>query len=211
MESDPVAKRSWIIGLAAAPAGGKSTVARFMAELGATWIDADQLAHDVLEQPAVRKRLVEQWGESILNADGSANRGSIAKLVFGADKESEARLRFLESVIHPQVRRAIEQQLAEADQNGVTVVVLDVPLLFESGWAQRCDEVWFVDTPLTLRQKVALERGWTIEQLAIRESKQLNLREKQARSGRTLRNDGTLQDLRNAVHNIWLDCGFDRR
>ncbi len=150
-------------------------------------------------------------GESILNPDGSLDRSRIAELVFGRDPACETRLRFLESVIHPQVRREIERRLVEASQAGAKVAVLDVPLLFESGWAERCDEVWFIDTPLKLRQHVAHQRGWTAEQLAIRESKQLEIREKQARSDRTLLNDGTLQDLQSVVHNIWLDCGFDRR
>ncbi len=211
MMSDPTANRLFVIGLAAAPAGGKSTVAHMLADLGAIWINADKLAHNVLEQPEARQQLLDQWGESILNRDGSLDRSRIAELVFGRDPACEARLRFLESVIHPQVRLAIERQLTEASQAGARVAVLDVPLLFESGWAERCNEVWFIDTPLALRQQVARERGWTAEQLEIRESKQLEIREKQARSSRTLRNEGTLQELRNAVHNIWLDCGFDRR
>ncbi len=61
MMSDPAANRLFVIGLAAAPAGGKSTVARILADLGAVWINADKLAHNVLEQPAARQQLIDQW------------------------------------------------------------------------------------------------------------------------------------------------------
>ncbi len=90
-------------------------------------------------------------------------------------------------------------------------MVLDVPLLFESGWSERCDEVWFIDTPLETRQQVARERGWTLEQLAAREAKQLAIAEKRARSQRTIPNHATLQELQTAVQNIWVDCGYGRR
>ncbi len=71
------AARMIVLGLAAAPAGGKSTVARQLAELGATWINADRLAHDQLGQPETIDRLVAVFGPSILTADGTVDRRQI--------------------------------------------------------------------------------------------------------------------------------------
>lgn len=195
-----------IIGVAAAPAGGKSTVAARLADLGATWINADRIAHEVLEMPAVSRGVIEYFGQGIVGPDGKIERHKLGKLVFGDDDASRAGLRYLESLIHPPTRRLILERIEAARLGKSPAAVLDVPLLFENDWASVCDEIWFVDTHPEIQKQEANRRGWSAETLARRQSRQLPLADKRRLSTRIIPNHGTLKDLTGHVDKLWRDC-----
>lgn len=195
-----------IIGVVAAPAGGKSTVAAHLADLGATWIDADKIAHDVLELPSVSVPVIDHFGPDILGSDGKIQRHKLGKLVFGDDDRSRSGLRYLESLIHPPTRELILKRIEEARGAGSRVVVLDIPLLFENGWAAECDEIWFIDTSPEIQNQAAQRRGWSTETLARRQARQLSITEKRRRSTRIIPNYGTLSELTGHVDKLWRDC-----
>ena len=108
-----------LVGLTGGIGAGKSTVAELLAARGAVIVDADRVARAVVEpgQPALKK-LVERFGESILDPDGRLERGALAKLVFGDD---EAR-RDLEAITHPAINDEFSRRVVEAPSDAVVVL-----------------------------------------------------------------------------------------
>lgn len=192
-----------VIGVCGLPAGGKSAVSAILQRLGAVWIDADAIAHRVLEMPETIRSVVRQFGTAILGADGKIDRPRLGRLVFGDDESSTIALRYLESIIHPRTRADIGSQLAEAIAQQRPAVVLDIPLLFEGGWDAWCDEVWFVDTPKGLILTLAAKRGWDAETLDRRIERQLAAEEKRRLSTRIIDNHGSLDDLDAMIESWW--------
>tara|TARA_R110002049_G_scaffold72490_2_gene187071 strand:- start:64699 stop:65370 length:672 start_codon:yes stop_codon:yes gene_type:complete len=192
-----------VLGIIGTPAGGKSTVARMLGDLGAAWIDADKIAREVLEDDAIERQVIEHFGPSITHQDGRINRSLLASAVFGDDEAQRQALRYLESVVHPPTRTEITSQLVRAAKDGFIVAVLDVPLLLESNWDVCCDEIWSVDSPRSDRLKRSQERGWDADELARRESNQLAISEKNRLSTHLIMNDSTLLDLHRIVIEHW--------
>lgn len=171
-----------IIGLTGGIASGKSFVAALLAENGAVVMDADQIAHDVLADPQVLQTLADRWGTHVIKEDGSPNRSEIGIIVFADNEDATAEKKFLEQQIHPRVRKRIQEQLEVAQQEGKPAAILDIPLLHESSWDERCDLIIHVDTPLEVRQARAAARGWSSGELAKRESTQLPVIEKRQKA-----------------------------
>jgi dephospho-CoA kinase len=154
-----------VVGLVGRIAAGKSTAARTLAALGAEVIDADALAHEVLEEPEVRKAIAACLGNDVLAADGRIDRSAVATKVFGPGSGPAEALRSLEAVVHPRVRRRIGRRLdavraLAAARTTPTVVVLDVPLLMQAGWVDQCDHVLMVECSASIRHARMAERGW---------------------------------------------------
>lgn len=193
----------YVIGIVGSPAGGKSTVAGRLEELGATWVNADLIAHSVLEQPEIQRQLVNHFGIEITNSRGQIDRSKLARRVFGDDETHQAGLEYLESLVHPQTRRLIKDQLKAAAIQKVEVVVLDVPLMFESGWDRACDEIWCVDAHRDTRIQRVGQRGWSPEELQRREANQLNIQEKKRLSSVVINNSGSLEELNETIDEKW--------
>lgn len=183
-----------VIGLVGGIASGKSTVARLFAEQGAGVLDADQIAHACLERPAIRSAVVARFGAGILGEDGRIDRKALGSIVFD---DPDAR-RDLEAKVHPCVAETMRARLAEMAAAGAPrAVVLDVPLLFESGLDALCDTVVFVDTPIEIRRERAQrERGWDAGELDRREKNQQSTEHKKARADSMIRNLGSIEPLR---------------
>lgn len=162
-----------VVGLVGKIGAGKTTVARAMAELGAEVIDADGLAHDVLAEPAVVAEVVARFGADVLDAAGRIHRPFVAERVFGPTPAHDAALRDLEAIVHPRVRRRIDDRLAAiaAEQRAGerAVVVLDVPLLMQAGWDTRCDRLVEVACDEAERGRRLDLRGWPEPQRLARE------------------------------------------
>ena len=176
-----------VIGLTGGIGSGKSLVARQLTQLGCAVIDADQLARQALDEPAVRDRLVAKWGAQLLDDAGRIDRRKLAAIVFG----DPTRLRKLEALTHPRVHaaRADLHRQYQADP-AVKAIVEDCPLLLEVGLDKECDALIFVSAPLELRQeRVARTRGWTKAELAEREKNQWPLDRKAAVADYVLAND----------------------
>jgi dephospho-CoA kinase len=164
-----------LVGLAGEIGVGKTTVAARLAEHGAAVIDADRIAHGVLETDAVQAAIMARFGADIVAADGRVRRPALASLVFGPAPGHTAALEALEAIVHPVVRSRIESELtrlrvAAGDAGDKLVVVLDVPLLVQSGWAERCDRVIEVVCDNETRQKRLQARGWSAEAIAWRDA-----------------------------------------
>lgn len=171
------------LGIAGGIGSGKSFITQLLErEHGAVGIYADRIAHDLLGRQEVIEELAERFGESILDESGKVVRSKLATLVFGDDASHLANRRFLESVLHPRVRREIQQRLETLRQEGTRLAVLDIPLLFESGWDKECDGVVFVDASEAARLARTAARGWDASAHRQRETHQMPLEEKKKRS-----------------------------
>lgn len=192
-----------VLGIVGSPAGGKSTVARHLQDLGATWINADQIARGVLEQSDVQQELLRHFGPEIAGNDGRVDRSRLASRVFGDDDTKRLALTYLESVIHPRTRRIITADLMAAKRAGTAVAVLDVPLLFKAGWDLCCDEIWCIDASPVLRLDRARSRGWDEHELRSREANQAPIEQKKQLSTAVIMNDGSLEQLYETIELLW--------
>ena len=190
-----------VLGIVGTPAGGKSTVARMLQDKGAAWINADAIAKDVLDQPEVHERLVQYFGPDVIDAHGNARRAEIASRVFGPSQQEA--LAFLESIIHPPTRKEITRQLQLAAGEHTPLAVLDVPLMFESGWDLSCDQIWCVDCPRAVRLQRAAERGWDEAEMTRREANQPPIELKSRLSNVVVWNDSTLEALQKKIDVSW--------
>lgn len=191
------------IGLVGGVASGKSTVGEMLAELGAVVFNADRTAHGVLDQPSVVEQLVARWGPGILGEDGRIDRGAVAPLVFGDSPEAEEERHFLESVVHPLARAAIEEKRDRLALAGQEVFVIDAPLLLEAGWDTACDTILMVDCHDQQRLGHARRRGWPDGELDRREAAQMPLATKRHRADVVIDNSGLLEETRRQVHIFW--------
>jgi dephospho-CoA kinase len=149
-----------VVGLAGGVGSGKSTVAAIFTNEGARGIDADVLAHKVLGLPRIRAALARDWGKGIL-LRGRVDRAALARLAFRS-KESVERLN---RRVHPEILREIRRQVKRARG----WVILDAPLLFETGADALCDKVIYVSAPFALRVRRTRARGWGPGELRRRE------------------------------------------
>jgi dephospho-CoA kinase len=163
-----------VVGLTGLIGAGKSTVARQFGDLGAIVVDADAIAHRVLDEPALRAAVAARFGPGVIAADGAVRRGALAERVFGPDAAHEAALTDLEDLVHPPVRARIAAAVAEAfaAPRGTRppVVVLDVPLLAQSGFGARSDMVVIVTCAEGLRRERLAARKLSSGQQAAREA-----------------------------------------
>ena len=189
------------IGLTGGIGSGKSTAAGRFAELGALVIDADALAREVVE-PGTEglAAVVAEFGEPVLDGDGRLDRPALARVVFGDDA---ARGR-LNGIVHPLVRARAAELIAAAPAG--TVVVQDVPLLVETGQAGAYDLVVVVEAPEELRvQRLVQDRDMPAEQARARMAAQATDDQRRAVADVVLVNDGTRDDLRAKVDELWAD------
>src|SRR5258708_21546367 len=127
-----------IIGLTGGRGSGKSAVSEMRRELGAPVVDADEGAGVVVEpgQPALAE-IRDRFGDGVFAADGSLDREKLADVVFRDERARED----LNAITHPRVRAWMAERMQEAAAAGAPAVVLDIPLLFESGLTAGLDDI----------------------------------------------------------------------
>jgi dephospho-CoA kinase len=189
-----------VIGLMGAVGAGKSTVAGMLLELGALVHDADRAVHDTWKEPEVKEAALRLLGDGILRPDGEVDRAAVAERVF----PEPARLKALEDLLHPRVRRRMEAWLSDARARGTKAAVLDVPLLMETGLDGLCDVLLFVEASEGLREiRTAGARGWPAGEAARRQSRQGDLAAKRAKAHAVISNAGDLAETRRQTHVFW--------
>jgi dephospho-CoA kinase len=188
------------IGLTGGIGSGKSTVARLLAEHGATVVDADVLAREVVEPgtPGLAA-IAEAFGDGVLTAEGALDRPALAAVVFG-DPDARARL---DGIVHPLVRsRAVELISAlPAD----AVVVQDIPLLVETGQAGSFDLVLVVEADLETRVARLVARGLAENDARARIAAQATDEQRRAVAHVVLDNSGTPEELAAQVDRFWVE------
>lgn len=196
-----IPRKKPIIGILGGVASGKSTVAAEFARLGSKVIDADKIAHELLERNDVKEKVVSVFGKAILDTAGKIDRRKLGDIVFA----NRGKLSSLNKILHPLVLARTEQLIEQYNQeNEVKAIVLDMPLLLEVGWAKRCDKLIFVGCKRKLRVDRAKKIGiMTENQLKIRENFQISLDRKATIADNTLDNDSDLSGLAKQVADIF--------
>ncbi|MEM6312562.1 MAG: dephospho-CoA kinase, partial [Planctomycetota bacterium] len=137
-----------IIGIAGGIASGKTHVARLFGELGCMVISSDALVRTAYTHPAVKRAVMDMFGEEVFTPGGEVDRAAVGRAVFG-DVEKRKQL---EQLLHPIVNQVrLERMRAGAADPAVVAYVWDSPLLFETGLDGLCTAVVFVETPLPVR------------------------------------------------------------
>ena len=168
--------RPFILCLTGSLGMGKSRTAQFFAELGVPVHDSDAVVHALYEGEAVP--IIEHAFPGA-TADGKVDRAELAKKVLGDDTA----LARLEAIVHPLVAAARDKFLANAQARGAPVVVLDIPLLFETAGQAGCDAVVVVSAPAEIQRRRAFERpGMTEEKFTALLAKQTPDAEKRRRA-----------------------------
>jgi len=166
----------FILGLTGSLGMGKSATAKMFAEEGVPVHDADAVVHRLYEAEATP--LIEAAFPGT-TARGRVDRDKLSQRVLG----DTAAVKKLEAIVHPLVRTAETRFLAEAERNGASVAVLDIPLLFETGGEKRCDAVVVVSAPPDVqRDRVAERSGMTEQKFAAILAKQMPDADKRARA-----------------------------
>lgn len=189
------------IGLTGGIASGKSSVSRLLAEWGVPVIDADAIARRIVTpgQPAWQQ-IVSVFGEQILQPDGTINRRLLGDIIFD---DTEKR-RKLEEITHPAIWDQITVEVKQAEAAGHRVVVLDIPLLLETDWHDRVDEIWVVYADRqTQLQRLTLRDQLTQQQAESRINSQLSLEEKKQHADIVIDNSGSFDSMRNQVERLW--------
>jgi dephospho-CoA kinase len=191
-----------LVGLTGGIGAGKSSVAELLAARGAVIIDADQAARAVVEpgHPALKK-LVERFGDGILDADGRLERAALAKLVFGDD---EAR-RDLEAITHPAINEEFSRRVLEAPSDAI--VVLDIPLLAESEQARKrpYQTVIVVEAPRDVRLERLEARGVDRADAEARMAAQAGDEERRKIATHVIDNARDRAELERQIDVVWSD------
>jgi dephospho-CoA kinase len=192
-----------IIGILGGVAGGKSLVARQLAQLGAGVLDADRAGHEVLRRPEIEAAARARWGPEVFGPDGRIDRAKLAKIVFARGPEAAGERKYLEELTHPPIGRLLEEHADRLAAEDCPAAVLDAPLLLEAGWGRFCDMLVLVDAPRELRLARAVRRGWSEEDFVAREDAQESLDSKRAVADAIVDNSGSPEATRAHVGQMW--------
>lgn len=190
-----------VIGLTGGIASGKSTVSKYLHQKGAVILDADAIAHELTEPGgSLYNAYLAHFGSSVLLPDGHINRSAVGKCVFETPNEKQ----WLDSVSHPLIRQEIERQLLAKKKEQPPLIVLDVPLLFETGWDKMAEENCLVCVDETVQLERLIRRdGYSKEEAAARIRTQMPLREKMKRADHLIDNNGSLSSTLRQVDILW--------
>jgi dephospho-CoA kinase len=190
-----------IIGILGGVCSGKSTAAAEFAKLGCKVIDADKITHNLLDKENIKDKIVDIFGEDVLDSVGKIDKKKLADIVF-ADTD---KLSSLNKIIHPFVLKRAEELIKQYNcDNQVKAIVLDIPLLAEVGWDKRCDKLIFVDCERPLRIKRAKKKGFFDEnQLKNRENFQISLDKKVSIADNSIDNNSGFSALAKQVTEIF--------
>lgn len=186
-----------LVALTGGIGSGKSLAGEYLANLGATVVDADLLARSVVErgEPAFNE-LLARFGDLILK-DGALDRSKLAEIIF-TDPTAKAEV---EAITHPRIREALDQIAASAGHD--EIVIYQIPLLVESKGGERFDRVITVSAPISLRRERAIARGMAAYDFEKRLSHQATDLEREAIADYIIDNSGDRDALLAHVERLW--------
>jgi len=190
-----------VIGLLGGIGSGKSTVARMFGRLGCGVIDADALAHEALERPDVKCRILELLGPEALGRDGRIDRGRVAQAVF----VDGPKLASLTAIVHPAVLAEAEAMMETYRRDSrIRAIVLDMPLLVEVGWHEKCDRLIFVRCDREKRLERAKNKDSAKKNdFEIRENLQISLDRKMQLADNIVENNSDESALASQIADIF--------
>jgi dephospho-CoA kinase len=197
---------SLVIGLTGGIASGKSTVSNMLKEMNITVVDADLEARLAVEkgEPAYQK-IISGFGADILLDNGEIDRQKLGSIIF---HDSEKR-QLLNSIVHPEVRVRMNNKIESAIQGGEQVVVLDIPLLFESKLTRMVQKTILVYVDREVQLKRLMERNsLSLEEAEARIKSQMPLSEKVALADEVIDNNGSLNETNKQLREILMGWGI---
>lgn len=186
-----------VLGLTGSIGMGKSTTAKFFKQKGIPVYDADETVHQLYQDESVIKRITAIFDDCL--TDNHIDRAKISRQIV----QEPAKLVSLEKIIHPLVREKENAFVATHRKNGDKLVVLDIPLLFETGGLERVDKIAVVSAPLEIQRQRVLQRdGWTEEKFQAVLARQISDSEKRMRADFIIDTSKGLEYAENEVDNI---------
>lgn len=193
-----------IVGLTGGIASGKSTISNFFKEQGIPVIDADRIAHKVMRagEPAVEE-IRQAFGDQVIQEDGEIDRDKLGAIVFDSDEKRDT----LNRIVHGEIRKRIKEQKDQLIEENHPLIVLDIPLLFEAGYADEVDEVLlvYVDRETQIERLLARDSHLTRKDAINRIQAQMPLEEKVKRADIKINNEGTIEETIQQVKK-WLEA-----
>lgn len=180
---------TYVLGLTGGIASGKSTVSNYLYEQGAVVIDADIVSRQVVRPGAKGLlALVSEFGKQIQNEDGTLNRAALGEIIFNDQKKRDV----VNGLLHPLIKEEMLNQVKIAEEKAVDLVVLDIPLLFESKCEQYCDAVLVVDvSPETQKGRLMRRNDFTQKEAQARIDSQMDPAERKKRADFVVDNDAS--------------------
>ncbi len=186
-----------VLGLTGSIGMGKSTTAKFFKQKGIPVYDADETVHQLYQDESVIKRITAIFDDCL--TDNHIDRAKISRQIV----QDSAKLVSLEKIIHPLVREKENAFVATHRKNGDKLVVLDIPLLFETGGLERVDKIAVVSAPMEIQRQRVLQRdGWTEEKFQAVLARQIPDSEKRMRADFIIDTSKGLEYAENEVDNI---------
>lgn len=195
------------IGLTGGIASGKSTVSRLLVERGALLVDADRIAREIVlpGSPAL-DQIADRFGADMLLPDGSLDRKRLGNVVFS----DAAKRKALEEITHPAIRQEMMMQMRRLEEEHPrSLVVVDVPLLYESGLTDRFEEIVVVYVPQAIQLERLMRRdGLTEAEASERLLSQWDIEKKRERADYVIDNSKGMEETRQQVEQFWLQKGL---
>ena len=194
-----------IIGLTGGIASGKTTVSNILQELGAEIVDADRVAHQILKKGNRGwQQVIDYFGSDIVDEKGEIDRSQLATRIFNNQKDREK----LEEITHPLIIEKIKNRITKLqnkkNDNKKKMIVLVAPLLYETGLEDLVDQVWVVYVNREVQKKRLQNRDKiSAEEADNRINSQLSLNKKKQMADIVIGNNGTREELRTRVEEVW--------
>jgi dephospho-CoA kinase len=198
---------SLVIGLTGGIASGKSTVSTMLKEMNITVVDADiEARHAVMKGEPAFFKIIEEFGADILLDNGEIDRQKLGSIIF---HQAEKR-QMLNEIVHPEVRKRMINQAENAQKNGEAVVVLDIPLLFESKLTYMVDKTLlvYVDAETQLQRLIA-RNNLSVEDAEARIRSQLPLSDKVKLADAVIDNNGSIEDTKKQLNQVLVRFGIN--
>lgn len=190
----------FVLGLTGGIASGKSSISAMLKGMGLPIVDADMIARKVVEKGSpVLERIREEFGEGVLNDDGTLNRKALGHIVFSDSRKLER----LNSITHPAIKEEIKRTIKDLSDKGEELCVLDVPLLIESGMKSMADSVLLVYVDERTQLYRLMNRDNISEEMALKKiSSQMSFEEKKKYADYIIDNSGSLDYTRAQLEKI---------
>jgi len=183
------------VGLTGSIGTGKSTVLKIFKDLGAYVIDADEIVHSLYKRKDIQEKVKSEFGD-VFNEDNSLNRKKVAEIIFNNPEKKK----ILESIIHPEVRKEINNKIRDIENKDKNaIVIVEIPLLIETGQYKEYDTVVVVYSPKNLQLDRLLKKGLSKEEALKRINSQMDIEEKLKYADFVIDNSSSIEDLKKEV------------
>lgn len=181
----------YLIGLTGGMGSGKSTVADCLRSNGTPVIDADVIAHKIMNEESTLDKIHEIFGKNVFDKDGSLNKVKFSSVLF----TNTVKRKKLNEFVHPKVWDEMMNETEKYVTEGSKVIFLDVPLLIESGWHTRVNETWLVKADYNERiERLRLRTNLSTEEIKKRIEIQMPESEKEEYADKIINNGGTIEE-----------------